>query len=175
MRETSCDDEGGFKPTRLGAVGPVGSKGDLKAGSSKGSLMAGPSLRRASGGKGRRTSGGKGGSGKWDGSGARGSKVGLQLDDDEGDMVPKELAPPYRGWISSFAEGKSMGLCVTQPRQWINHNLHNFSRIYPKGTRVDSSNYNPCPVFAIGAHMVALNYQVSEPPLESPDGSVARH
>ena len=24
---------------------------------------------------------------------------------------------------------------------------------------MDSSNYNPCPVFAIGAHMVALNYQ----------------
>jgi hypothetical protein len=43
---------------------------------------------------------------------------------------------------------------------WINHNQHNFSRIYPKGTRVDSSNYNPCPGFAVGAHMVALNYQV---------------
>jgi hypothetical protein len=94
-----------------------------------------------------------------------GSKAGLQLEETDGGddfVVPKELAPPYQGWISSFAEGKSLALCVSQPRMWINHNLHNFSRIYPKGTRVDSSNYNPCPVFAIGAHMVALNYQVND-------------
>ena len=29
-------------------------------------------------------------------------------------VVPKELAPPYQGWISSFAEGKSLALCVHQ-------------------------------------------------------------
>ena len=34
-----------------------------------------------------------------------------------------------------------------------------FSRIYPKGTRVDSSNYNPAPAWALGAQLVALNYQ----------------
>jgi Phosphatidylinositol-specific phospholipase C, Y domain len=33
------------------------------------------------------------------------------------------------------------------------------SRIYPKGTRVDSSNYNPAPAWALGAQLVALNYQ----------------
>ena len=33
------------------------------------------------------------------------------------------------------------------------------SRIYPKGTRVDSSNYNPAPAWAAGAQLVALNYQ----------------
>lgn len=33
------------------------------------------------------------------------------------------------------------------------------SRIYPKGTRMDSSNYNPQPFWNVGCQMVALNYQ----------------
>jgi phosphatidylinositol phospholipase C delta len=33
------------------------------------------------------------------------------------------------------------------------------SRIYPKGTRVDSSNLDPCPAWAAGSQLVALNYQ----------------
>ncbi len=37
--------------------------------------------------------------------------------------------------------------------------LLNFSRIYPKGTRVDSSNLDPVPAWSAGNHMVALNYQ----------------
>jgi hypothetical protein len=36
------------------------------------------------------------------------------MEGDDGFVVPKELAPPYRGWISSFAEGKSLGLCANQ-------------------------------------------------------------
>ena len=34
-----------------------------------------------------------------------------------------------------------------------------FSRIYPKGTRLDSSNYNPVPFWNVGSQLVALNYQ----------------
>ena len=33
------------------------------------------------------------------------------------------------------------------------------SRIYPKGTRIDSSNYNPIELWISGAHMVSLNFQ----------------
>lgn len=33
------------------------------------------------------------------------------------------------------------------------------SRIYPKGTRMDSSNYSPQPFWNVGCQMVALNYQ----------------
>jgi phosphatidylinositol phospholipase C, delta len=33
------------------------------------------------------------------------------------------------------------------------------SRIYPKGTRVDSSNLDPCPPWSAGNQLVALNYQ----------------
>ena len=32
-------------------------------------------------------------------------------------------------------------------------------RTYPKGTRVDSTNYNPLPMWRCGVQMVALNYQ----------------
>lgn len=33
------------------------------------------------------------------------------------------------------------------------------SRIYPKGQRIDSSNYDPLPVWNCGCHLTALNYQ----------------
>jgi hypothetical protein len=38
------------------------------------------------------------------------------------------------------------------------------SRIYPKGTRVDSSNYSPVTSWAAGAQLVALNYQTGDLP-----------
>lgn len=37
----------------------------------------------------------------------------------------------------------------------------NLLRIYPKGTRVDSSNYDPLVGWTHGAQMVAFNMQVS--------------
>jgi hypothetical protein len=37
-----------------------------------------------------------------------------------------------------------------------------FSRIYPKGTRFDSSNYNPMDAWAHGAQIVALNFQTTD-------------
>jgi hypothetical protein len=36
------------------------------------------------------------------------------------------------------------------------------SRIYPKGTRIDSSNYVPVTPWATGAQLVALNYQTGD-------------
>eukprot|EP00759_Apiculatamorpha_spiralis_P026475 PhF_6_TR29376/c0_g1_i2/m.43275/K05857/PLCD; phosphatidylinositol phospholipase C, delta len=36
------------------------------------------------------------------------------------------------------------------------------TRVYPKGLRVDSSNYNPHPCWDIGCHAVALNYQTRD-------------
>jgi phosphatidylinositol phospholipase C delta len=45
----------------------------------------------------------------------------------------------------------------------INKNC--FTRTYPRGTRIDSSNYNPQPGWNIGAQVVALNYQTSDFPM----------
>ena len=41
------------------------------------------------------------------------------------------------------------------------YHLSQFSRVYPKGTRVDSSNYDPTPMWNAGVQMCALNYQTS--------------
>ena len=40
--------------------------------------------------------------------------------------------------------------------------VQRLARVYPKGTRMDSSNMNPLPAFRAGAHMVALNYQTND-------------
>lgn len=68
--------------------------------------------------------------------------------------------------MCSYSEGKTLKnlskAAVTEG--WINHNSKHMSRIYPKGTRVDSSNYNPAPAWAAGNQMVALNYQTKDVP-----------
>ena len=38
-------------------------------------------------------------------------------------------------------------------------NKRQLSRIYPNGKRVDSSNYDPQPLWNVGVQLVALNYQ----------------
>ena len=40
------------------------------------------------------------------------------------------------------------------------------ARVYPKGTRVDSSNLFPMPHWCAGAHMVALNFQTWDLPMQ---------
>ncbi|GBM08691.1 1-phosphatidylinositol 4,5-bisphosphate phosphodiesterase gamma-1 [Araneus ventricosus] len=37
-----------------------------------------------------------------------------------------------------------------------------FSRVYPKGSRIDSSNYDPIKMWNAGVQMVALNYQTAD-------------
>ena len=75
-------------------------------------------------------------------------------------------APPYTGWVSSFGENKSEKLVWVSPLQWIDHNMHFFSRIFPKGLRVNSSNYMPLNTWMVGAQMVALNYQTNDMALQ---------
>ncbi|ROI68649.1 1-phosphatidylinositol 4,5-bisphosphate phosphodiesterase beta-2 [Anabarilius grahami] len=46
------------------------------------------------------------------------------------------------------------------------YNKRQMSRIYPKGTRVDSSNYSPQPFWSAGCQFVALNYQTMDFPMQ---------
>ena len=41
----------------------------------------------------------------------------------------------------------------------IKHNRTHLVRIYPNGTRIDSSNYEPHKYWAAGAQLVAINWQ----------------
>lgn len=45
------------------------------------------------------------------------------------------------------------------PILWSSYNKRQMSRIYPKGTRMDSSNYMPQMFWNAGCQMVALNFQ----------------
>lgn len=41
----------------------------------------------------------------------------------------------------------------------LEYNRTALTRVYPSGTRVDSSNFDPCPSWKLGCQMVALNFQ----------------
>lgn len=49
--------------------------------------------------------------------------------------------------------------CIHYLTWWSRYNKMQLSRIYPKGTRVDSSNYMPQLFWNAGCQMVALNFQ----------------
>ncbi|XP_004081132.1 1-phosphatidylinositol 4,5-bisphosphate phosphodiesterase delta-1 isoform X1 [Oryzias latipes] len=61
--------------------------------------------------------------------------------------------------MSSFKETKALQLAETSPSAFIHHNMDKLSRIYPAGSRTDSSNYNPVPLWNVGCQIVALNFQ----------------
>lgn len=53
---------------------------------------------------------------------------------------------------------------------FVDYNKKQFSRIYPAGTRVDSSNYDPVPAWNAGCQIVALNYQTPDAAMQINDG-----
>uniref|UniRef100_A0AAX7UEX0 Phosphoinositide phospholipase C n=1 Tax=Astatotilapia calliptera TaxID=8154 RepID=A0AAX7UEX0_ASTCA len=61
--------------------------------------------------------------------------------------------------MASFKEGKAMKLAEESANAYVRHNVEKFSRIYPAGSRTDSSNYNPLPLWNAGCQIVALNFQ----------------
>ncbi|KAI3374431.1 hypothetical protein L3Q82_006255 [Scortum barcoo] len=63
--------------------------------------------------------------------------------------------------MSSFKEKKALTLAEESANAYIRHNVDKLSRIYPAGTRTDSSNYNPVPLWNAGCQIVALNFQTT--------------
>lgn len=61
--------------------------------------------------------------------------------------------------MSSFAENNALGYLKSQAIEFVNYNKRQLSRIYPKGTRADSSNFLPQIFWNAGCQMVALNFQ----------------
>ncbi|XP_074145363.1 1-phosphatidylinositol 4,5-bisphosphate phosphodiesterase beta-2 isoform X2 [Sminthopsis crassicaudata] len=68
--------------------------------------------------------------------------------------------------ISSFTELKAYDLLTKSPVQFVDYNKRQMSRIYPKGTRMDSSNYSPQMFWNAGCQMVALNFQTMDLPMQ---------
>ncbi|KAL0966564.1 hypothetical protein UPYG_G00296840, partial [Umbra pygmaea] len=88
------------------------------------------------------------------------------------DMVIYCKSVPFNGFqdakdnlafyeMSSVKEGKAIQLAEESANSYIRHNVDRLSRVYPAGTRTDSSNFNPVPLWNAGCQIVALNFQTS--------------
>uniref|UniRef100_A0A6J0UT95 1-phosphatidylinositol 4,5-bisphosphate phosphodiesterase gamma n=1 Tax=Pogona vitticeps TaxID=103695 RepID=A0A6J0UT95_9SAUR len=69
--------------------------------------------------------------------------------------------PDFRE-IRSFVETKAEAIVKQKPVDLLKYNQKGLTRIYPKGQRVDSSNYDPFRFWFCGAQMVALNFQTPD-------------
>lgn len=89
------------------------------------------------------------------------------------DLIIYFRSVPFKdkGWVfyemSSFSETKADKHFIQQYSQaCVKYHLNQISRVYPKGQRLDSSNFNPLPFWNIGSQMIALNYQTPDKPMQ---------
>lgn len=61
--------------------------------------------------------------------------------------------------MSSLDEKQATLLLKEYPIEFVNYNKHQLSRVYPAGTRFDSSNFMPQVFWNAGCQLVALNFQ----------------
>ncbi|CAJ0579285.1 unnamed protein product, partial [Mesorhabditis spiculigera] len=64
--------------------------------------------------------------------------------------------------MSSFSESTGLGYLKSFAPEFVNYNKRQLSRIYPKGARVDSSNFLPQIFWNAGCQMVSLNFQTPD-------------
>lgn len=75
---------------------------------------------------------------------------------------------PYE--MSSFPEQKAEKLMLQEQKFFLWYHQVMFSRVYPKGQRIDSSNYCPVPFWNVGSQMAALNYQTPDKSMQLNEG-----
>ncbi|XP_034563068.1 1-phosphatidylinositol 4,5-bisphosphate phosphodiesterase delta-3-A-like [Notolabrus celidotus] len=85
------------------------------------------------------------------------------------ELVVYTRSVPFKGFeqtaknpatdMSSFSESDALRLAKDSGIQFVRHNSHQLSRIYPSGQRLQSSNYNPQDMWNGGCQIVALNFQ----------------
>uniref|UniRef100_A0A4W3JJ88 1-phosphatidylinositol 4,5-bisphosphate phosphodiesterase gamma n=1 Tax=Callorhinchus milii TaxID=7868 RepID=A0A4W3JJ88_CALMI len=69
--------------------------------------------------------------------------------------------------MSSFPETKAEKYVNRiKGKKFLQYNRLQLSRIYPKGQRLDSSNYDPLPMWICGSQLVALNFQTADKPMQ---------
>ncbi|XP_043247601.1 1-phosphatidylinositol 4,5-bisphosphate phosphodiesterase classes I and II-like isoform X3 [Amphibalanus amphitrite] len=61
--------------------------------------------------------------------------------------------------MSSMVETQATTLLKAFPVDFVNYNKRQLSRVYPKGTRLESSNFMPQVYWNAGCQLVALNFQ----------------
>ncbi|XP_019740106.1 1-phosphatidylinositol 4,5-bisphosphate phosphodiesterase gamma-1-like isoform X2 [Hippocampus comes] len=69
--------------------------------------------------------------------------------------------------MSSFPETKAEKLATRgRGKRFLQYNRRQLSRVYPRGQRLDSSNYDPLPIWLCGSQLVALNFQTPDKPMQ---------
>ena len=69
----------------------------------------------------------------------------------------KEVYAPEH--VFSLSENTANRLMKQSMVDLIKHNKNHLVRIYPKGTRIGSTNYEPHRYWSAGAQLVAINWQ----------------
>lgn len=64
----------------------------------------------------------------------------------------------------SMNETKAIDLLKQHAEEFVNHNKRQITRVYPRGHRVDSSNYMPLIFWNCGCQMAAINLQTPDLP-----------
>ncbi|XP_074681466.1 1-phosphatidylinositol 4,5-bisphosphate phosphodiesterase zeta-1 [Strix aluco] len=71
---------------------------------------------------------------------------------------------------NSIGEVRARKFVKHSAKEFVSHTSRFITRIYPKGTRANSSNYNPQEFWNVGCQMVALNFQTPGLQMELQDG-----
>ncbi|XP_006155158.1 1-phosphatidylinositol 4,5-bisphosphate phosphodiesterase zeta-1 isoform X4 [Tupaia chinensis] len=71
---------------------------------------------------------------------------------------------------NSIGETRARKLSKLRVHEFIFHTRKFITRIYPKATRADSSNFNPQEFWNLGCQMVALNFQTPGLPMDLQNG-----
>eukprot|EP00045_Choanoeca_perplexa_P017717 m.263823 g.263823 ORF g.263823 m.263823 type:complete len:1409 (-) comp17614_c0_seq1:1909-6135(-) len=88
----------------------------------------------------------------------------------------KSFDQVYRYYqMSSFGEKKLLKLAKHSSPALVKFTRRNLSRVYPRGSRINSTNYDPCVSWNAGVQMVALNWQTADEPMWLLRGWFDRH
>ncbi|XP_065917924.1 1-phosphatidylinositol 4,5-bisphosphate phosphodiesterase beta-1-like [Dysidea avara] len=79
-----------------------------------------------------------------------------------------ETAEKRNHWnyVTSMDEDKALQLLSAKPVEFAKYNARQFTRIYPAGKRINSSNFLPDWYWSAGCQIVALNYQTPDLPMQ---------
>jgi phosphatidylinositol phospholipase C delta len=69
----------------------------------------------------------------------------------------------------SVSEKTGAKLIKENKQDWIKHNFNHISRVYPKGLRLQSTNYDPVAFWSAGCQLVAVNWQTVD------EGAILNH
>lgn len=72
-----------------------------------------------------------------------------------------KIAPYGFNEMFSLGEKTATKLIKVAHEDLVKHNRSHLTRVYPKGTRVTSSNYEPILFWRAGCQLVAINWQTT--------------